>query len=126
VRQWEEVQEVPRGGGVNELPNREKAYIPPSKLRDYLLSETHVVGRGKAKFFRMFGFDETNTDLLEQGLIAIAQNEAVKTETISPYGTKYVIGGSLQTPLGRVISLTTVWIIDKGQDRPRFVTAVPA
>ncbi|MGH7599609.1 MAG: DUF6883 domain-containing protein [bacterium] len=41
-----------------KLPNREKAYIPPSKLRDYLLSETHVVGRGKAKFFRMFGFKE--------------------------------------------------------------------
>jgi hypothetical protein len=108
-----------------KLPNREKAYIAPSKLQDYLLSETHVVGRGKAKFFRMFGFDETNTDLLEQGLIAIAHNEDVKTETISPHGTKYVIGGSLQTPLGRVISLTTVWIIDKGQDRPRFVTAIP-
>jgi hypothetical protein len=108
-----------------KLPNREKACIAPSKLQDYLLSETHVVGRGKAKFFRMFGFDETNTDLLEQGLITIAQKEDVKTETISPHGTKYVIGGSLQTPLGRVISLTTVWIIDKGQDRPRFVTAIP-
>jgi hypothetical protein len=61
-----------------KLPNREKAHIPPSKLRDYLLSETHVVGRGKAKFFRMFGFDETNADLLEQGLIAIAHNETSK------------------------------------------------
>lgn len=109
-----------------KLPNREKAYIPSSKLKAYLLSETHVVGRGKAKFFRMFGFDETNTDSLEQGLIAIAQNEDVKTETVSAHGAKYVIGGSLQTPSGRAIRLTTVWIIDKGQDRPRFVTAVPA
>ncbi|MCI0691296.1 hypothetical protein L0337_04725 [candidate division KSB1 bacterium] len=108
-----------------KMPNREEAYIPPAKLRDYLLSETHVIGRGKAKFFRMFGFDETNMELLEKGLIAIAQNEDVKTVTISPHGTKYVIGGLLQTPLGRVISITTVWIIDKGQDRPRFVTAIP-
>ncbi|MEK7727401.1 MAG: DUF6883 domain-containing protein [candidate division KSB1 bacterium] len=108
-----------------KLPNREKAYIPPAKLIDYLLSGTHVVGRGKAKFFRMFGFDETNADLLEQGLIEIAQNEDVKTETITPHGTKYVIRGSLQTPLSRVISLTTVWIIDKGQEHPRFVTAIP-
>lgn len=32
-----------------ELPNREKASIPPSQVRDYLLSETHVGDRGKAK-----------------------------------------------------------------------------
>ncbi len=108
-----------------KLPNREKAYIPLAKLLDYLLSETHVAGRGKAKFFRLFGFDESNTALLEQGLLAIAQNDDVKTETISPHGTKYVIRGSLQTPHGRVVSLTTVWIVDKGQERPRFVTAIP-
>jgi len=33
-----------------ELPNKEKAYIPLAKLKDYLLSETHSVGKSKAKF----------------------------------------------------------------------------
>ncbi len=108
-----------------QLPNRGNAHIPQPKLKDYLLSETHAVGRAKAKFLGAFGFDETNIELLERGLIAITQNQEVKTVTSSPHGTKYVIDGFLQSPSGNFVSMTTVWIIDKGQDRPRFVTAFP-
>ena len=109
-----------------KLPNRESAYIPPSKLVDYLLSETHPVGRSKAKFWRAVGFDETNVAMLERGLIAIAHSEEVKEIVSSPYGVKYVIEGTLQTPAGNLIQVRTVWIIDTGQDHPRFVTAYPA
>jgi hypothetical protein len=108
-----------------KLPNRENAYVPLSKLKDYLLSETHVVGRSKAKFLRAFGFDETNTELLEQGLLMIAQNQDINEVASSPHGTKYVIDGSLQTPIGNIVNIRTVWIIDKGQNRPRFITAIP-
>ena len=108
-----------------KLPNREFAYVPQSKLKDYLLSETHVVGRSKAKFFRMFGFNETNLELLEQGLITIAQTQEVKEEVSSPHGKKYVIDGSLLTPINRSVNVKTVWIIEKGQDKPRFITAHP-
>jgi hypothetical protein len=108
-----------------KLPNRENAYIPLSKLTDYLLSEPHIVGRSKAKFFRALGFKETNIEILERGLLTIVRNENVVEEISSPHGTKYVIDGTLQTPIGKNISIRTVWIIDKGQDRPRFVTAIP-
>ncbi|MDZ7369526.1 MAG: hypothetical protein ONB43_27270 [candidate division KSB1 bacterium] len=108
-----------------ELPNRDKAYIPPSKLKDYLLSETHIVGKSKARFLRAFGFDETNVDLLEQGLLTIAQTQEVNEVVSSPHGKKYVIDGSLETPIGNFINMRTVWIMDKGQNRPRFVTAIP-
>jgi hypothetical protein len=90
-----------------------------------LLSETHAVGRAKAKFLRLFGFDESNISLLEQGLLAIVKTQEVASVTSSSHGTKYVVAGSLQTPTGGLINLRTVWIIDKGQDRPRFVTAIP-
>jgi hypothetical protein len=109
-----------------KLPNRENAYIPSLKLHDYLLSETHSVGRWKAKFFRALGFDETNMDVLEQRLKAIARSEDVRDVMSSVHGTKYVIEGSLETPIGRLVHVRTVWIIDAGQDRPRFVTAYPA
>jgi len=109
-----------------KLPNRESAYIPPPKLISYLLSETHPVGRSKAKFWRAVGFDETNVAMLERGLIAIAHSEEVKEIVSSPYGVKYVIEGTLQTPAGNLIQVRTVWIIDTGQDHPRFVTAYPA
>lgn len=108
-----------------KLPNRESAYISPSKLRDYLLSETHPVGRSKARFFRTLGFDETNINILEQGLIAIARSEDVKEATSSPHGIKYILEGALQTPGGGTVRIQTVWIIDAGQNRPRFVTAYP-
>ncbi len=108
-----------------KLPNRDFAYVPQAKIKDYLLSETHVVGRSKAKFFRMFGFDETNIDALEQGLIKIAQTQDVKDELPSPHGKKYIIDGTLSTPLGKSVKVETVWIIDIGQEKPRFITAYP-
>jgi hypothetical protein len=49
------------GANKMKLPTRENAFVPPSKLKDYLLSETHVVGRSKAKFFR--GSDLMNRTL---------------------------------------------------------------
>jgi hypothetical protein len=108
------------------LPNWESAYIPSSKLHNYLLSETHPVGRWKARFFRALGFDETNVDVLEEHLMIIANSGDVKDVMPSAYGTKYVVEGLLQTPSGGLVQVRTVWIIEAGQSRPRFVTAYPA
>ncbi len=108
-----------------KLPNKEKAYIPISKLIDYLLSETHITGKSKSKFFRKFGFNESNLDMLEQGLLAIAKTQDIVATNISPHGTKYIIDGNLFTPINRFVRIRTVWIVEKDQDAPRFVTAYP-
>ena len=108
-----------------ELPNKISAYVSTSKILDYLLSETHAVGKSKAKFFRSFGFDETNAVQFEQGLVNIAKTEAVTEITETMYGRKYVIDGELKTPNGAVIRLRTVWIIESGDETPRLVTAHP-
>jgi len=50
-----------------KLANRKDAYIPSSRLYDYLLSETHPIGRWKAWFFRALGFDETNVSGIGTG-----------------------------------------------------------
>ncbi len=107
------------------LPNRENAYIPPEKLTGYLLSETHVAGKAKAKFFRAHGYNNNNVHLLEQGLLLIARNNEVEEETTSPHGTKYGVKGTLNTPRGTVVTVHTVWIIETGVERPRFLTAYP-
>jgi len=108
-----------------ELPNKFHAYVSINKITDYLLSETHIVGRTKARFFRSFGFDETNVSQFEQGLIHIAQTESVAEITETIYGKKYVIDGELKTPDGGLIHLRTVWIIETGDDIPKLVTAYP-
>ncbi len=63
--------------------------------------------------------------MLQAGLIAIAQNEKIKEAIPSAYGVKYIIEGPLATPDGRFIAMRTVWIINKGQTEPRFVTTYP-
>jgi hypothetical protein len=108
-----------------KLPNHEKAFVPPEKLTAYLLSESHAVGRSKARFFRMHGFTDDNVALLEQGLINIAQENEIEEEEASPYGTKYLVRGILETPSGSFVSIQTVWIIEHGAEHPRFITAYP-
>lgn len=107
------------------LPNAAEAHIPPAKLKDYLLSEKHAIGKSKARFFRSVGFDETNVPQLEQVLLTIARAGHVKDIVVSPHGTKYVIDGSVKTPSGVVARIRTIWIIETGQETPRFVTAYP-
>jgi hypothetical protein len=108
-----------------ELPNKSRAYVPPEKIRDYLLSETHAVGKSKAGYFRSYGFNNDSANQLQRGLLAIAHAGQVVSAETSPHGTKYIIDGGLETPKGVMIRVRTIWIIEKGQDSPRFITAYP-
>jgi hypothetical protein len=108
-----------------KLSNSENAYVPLAKLIDYLLSETHSVGKAKAKLLRSVGFDEANVQMLKKGLLEIARTKDAVEVITTPHGVKYVIDGDMSTPVGLVIKMRTIWIIDKGQERPRFVTAYP-
>jgi hypothetical protein len=110
---------------MKKLPQRDKAYVPLEKVHGYLLSETHAVGKSKAKFFRTLGYNTRNSGELIEGLINIARNEAVTEKKSSPYGTKYVIDGIFETPNGTRAKIRTVWIIERGEEIPRFVTAHP-
>jgi hypothetical protein len=109
-----------------QLPNRLQAYIPSQKLSAYLLSETHAIGKAKANFFRALGFNETNVHLLEHGLLTLAHSATVQEVVSTPHGTKYVIAGLLETPSGASPRIRTVWILEIGEENPRFVTAYPA
>jgi hypothetical protein len=107
------------------LPHAERAIIEERKLRDYLLSPTHPVGRFKAAFFARMGYaqerwEELERDLREQHLIREAE-EIGETR----YGRKYRIRAPLEGPSGRKVELVSIWIIRKGETVPHFVTAYP-
>lgn len=108
-----------------KLPYRNNAYIPKAKLTGYLLSQTHAVGRFKSKYFRALGYDELSVSLFEEALRIIAQSQDIKKISQTPYGTKYIIDGKIETPSEKVVKLRTVWIIEKEQKRPRFITVYP-
>jgi hypothetical protein len=107
------------------LPNRENAFIELPKLTDYLLSESHAVGKSKAKFFRELGFNQENVAILEKELLNYPYFHYVTECIITVHGINYVIVGTLNSPNGKIVNILTVWIIDVGQENPRFVTARP-
>ena len=107
------------------MPNRKGAFIQSEKLTGYLLSETHSVGKSKAKFFRELGFDEENVAILEKDLLKIALFQEVTETVTTQHGIKYVIVGTINIPRSKQVNILTVWIIDLGQETPRFVTARP-
>jgi hypothetical protein len=41
-----------------QLPNPDRAVVDDAKVRDYLLSPSHPVGRFKAVFFAALGFSQ--------------------------------------------------------------------
>ncbi len=107
------------------LPNREQAYIPEPKLSKYVLSETHAVGKAKAKYFRSLGYTQANANELADALLMIAKSEGVSKKVTTPYGTKYIVEGELVTPSGTTARIRTVWVVEPHDKRPRFVTAYP-
>jgi hypothetical protein len=92
---------------------------------EYLLSETHAVGKAKAKLFHTLGFTRRNVQVLELALLTIAQNEPVADVVPSSYGTKYTIDGVVTSPTGKSLKVRTIWIIEINESDPRFVTAYP-
>ena len=53
-----------------KLPNASLAIIDSAKLRDYLLSPAHPVGRFKAPFFAALGYAQEQWQQLEADLRA--------------------------------------------------------
>ena len=106
------------------VPNASMATVADEKLSDYLLSETHPVGRFKAAFFRSLGYTLNTANELEVDLLALLENEVTETVT-SDYGTKYVVPGVLGRGDYDDRLIVSVWIILAGEKAPRFVTAYP-
>lgn len=50
------------------LPKADEAVIDPAKIRDYLLSPEHPVGRFKARFFAALGFRRDRWEELASAL----------------------------------------------------------
>lgn len=107
------------------LPNVERATIDPAKLRDYLLSATHPIGRFKARFFGALGFTPTRWDDLAAALRSQHLTQPVTQSTETVHGRKYIIRAILVGPNGQSADIVSVWFSPTGSDTPRFVTAYP-
>jgi hypothetical protein len=109
-----------------KLPFAEHAIVDASKIRDYLLSAEHPVGRFKARVFGAIGYDRNEWGRLHRDLLALAITLDVQLTESSEHGQRFVGTGNLVGPNGSLLPVTTVWIIRSGEAGPRFITAYPA
>jgi hypothetical protein len=107
------------------LPNVSQAIVEPSKVRDYLLSPVHPIGRFKAVVFAALGYAQEEWPRLRDDLLAHASAGEVFAAESGPYGQKYTVSGSLTGPNGRTRRFRSVWLVGDESSPPRFVTAYP-
>jgi len=82
------------------LPNAEQAVVPKAKITRYLLDLNSENGKAKARFFLAFGFKKEAWNVMADALKQHATgHEIARFEERPPFGTRYVIEGTLQTPL---------------------------
>ncbi len=108
-----------------KLPNVAEALVPADKITGYLLSPAHRDGRHKAAFFIGSGFALDAWQPLAAALRKHAtDHEANKVES-TPFGTRYIVEGTMETPAGQTPRIRPVWFLETSQKIPRFVTAYP-
>ncbi len=107
------------------LPGADRSVVEPTKIRDYLLSASHPIGRFKARFFRSLGYTGDDWQQLATDLEGLAGSGDAVLGKATEFGQKYEVHGILRGPSGRKASVVTVWIVLTGDNVPRLVTAYP-
>jgi hypothetical protein len=108
-----------------KLPFVESVVVETEKVRDYLLSSVHPVGKFKAAYFAELGYQQEEWFRLVEALLAIAQEGNAVPGQLSQFGHKYEISATLVGPSGRSARVVTVWMVRHDEQLVRFVTALP-
>jgi hypothetical protein len=107
------------------LPNASEAFVEEAKLTAYLLNRDHPHGASKARAFLRFGYRLDQPEVLAADLLYLARTCDAVQDREGEWGMQYAIIGTLDTPTGEQMNVRTVWQIDAGSNRPRFITARP-
>lgn len=108
-----------------KLPNAPQSLVGKEKIADYLLNAAHPDNGGKAAFLIALGFRRDEWETLAGAFRNLAVAAEVTESLESDHGTKYILDGAIETPSGKSPRVRTVWIVDRGRNCPRLVTAYP-
>lgn len=107
------------------LPHAHLALIDPAKVRGYLLSASHPIGRFKYAPFLSLGYTADAWEQLGDDLLTIARADPAIPGSATAFGQKFEVDNMLTGPNGNTARINTVWIMLAGESAPRFVTALP-
>lgn len=104
------------------LPNAISAFIDDGKLVDYCLSESHPVGKHKAKVFNSaLGFSVEHFQQLKRAILKeILEKEAIFTES-NQYGELYIVDIEVENSPQRAF-VRTSWIVRFDENFPRLTS----
>lgn len=110
-------------GFTARLPNYQRAVILGDKVKNYLLNPDK--SNGKAEFFRALGYTMKDARRFSRDIRqGLKENKALVFEPNKygnvMYNVTMNLGTTTKTPV------LTVWQIDKGTNKPRFITAYKA
>ena len=108
-----------------KLPGADGAIVDGAKVRDYLLSPEHPVGRFKAVFFGALGYKRDQWQRLQQDLVDLGRSGTAEKSQKTRFGQKYEVRGILVGPAGGRAHVVTAWIVLNDEKSPRFLTAFP-
>src|SRR5215475_15289188 len=94
-----------------KLPNGENALVEDAKVRDYLLSPDHPIGRFKARVFNAVGYRHEAWQRLRDDLIALAAVVDAELVLTNQHGQRWVGVGQLRGPGRLPLPVVTVWLI---------------
>ena len=105
------------------LPGGERALIDPEKLRDYVLSRAHPVGRFKAAFFASLGYEIDTWHDLDRAC-GSGRSSRSEAEDRTTYGRNIAFGVSWR---GEQDARSNCLGLDHPHDEttPRLVTVTP-
>ena len=78
------------------LPNADRAVVDDAKVRDYLLSPSHPVGRFKSVFFSALGYSQTEWQVLRDALRELGASGTAEPGQPSPFGQKFEVRAKLR------------------------------
>jgi len=108
-----------------KLPKAVKTVVERGKIVNYLLNPAHPDNGGKEEFFEKLGFRRAAWKALAEALQTMAVRTDVAQSVKSPHGQKHVIVGRIDSPTGKSPMVRTIWIVDRGTNVARLVTAYP-
>ena len=108
-----------------KIPNAERAIVEIGKLRDYCLNPEHNDGRHKARLFSaVLGMGIDDAEALRDALLQAVKTHEAQLGLHDVHGQRYTINFTLDWRDRQAI-IRSGWIIDRGSEVPRLVTAYP-
>ncbi len=91
------------------------------KIANYLLANP-----AKSGFFLRFGYSVEEWTRLRDDILRMGREYPLIVERDTEFGRKYAVRGDIEAPDGRIIKLTTIWMIEPNDpENLKFLTAYP-